>query len=286
MGREVRRVPLDFDWPIGKIWEGFLMPEDVSPPVCSACEGEGISPRARFLKDQWYGWVPFRPEENGSTPHTYAHPAVMAFARRNVEHSPEYYGTGERWVELEARRLARLWDGSWSHHLNEADIAALVEGQRLRDLTHTYDRETRAYVERVNPDLSPAAVNAWSMQGFGHDSINCFIVVEDRCKREGSDFKCAECEGHGNIEAYPGQREAADNWERTDPPTGPGWQLWSTTTEGHPMTPVFEAPGDLASYCVGNVSVFGAEYGTIEQWMGIIVGGDLASIRIGNAIIF
>lgn len=34
MGRELRRVPLDFDWPIGQVWEGFLGPDpaDDTPP--------------------------------------------------------------------------------------------------------------------------------------------------------------------------------------------------------------------------------------------------------------
>lgn len=25
MGREVRRVPVDFDWPINKVWKGYLI---------------------------------------------------------------------------------------------------------------------------------------------------------------------------------------------------------------------------------------------------------------------
>lgn len=39
MGREIKRVPIDFKWPIGKIWKGYI-PQDESekyePP-----EGEG-----------------------------------------------------------------------------------------------------------------------------------------------------------------------------------------------------------------------------------------------------
>lgn len=27
MSRELKRVPLDFDWPIGKVWEGFITPD-------------------------------------------------------------------------------------------------------------------------------------------------------------------------------------------------------------------------------------------------------------------
>jgi hypothetical protein len=40
MGRELRRVPLDFDWPINKTWEGFLNPHYVAKK-CEACAGTG-----------------------------------------------------------------------------------------------------------------------------------------------------------------------------------------------------------------------------------------------------
>jgi len=39
MGREVRRVPLDFDWPLNKVWEGFLNPHYKKCPHCA--EGTG-----------------------------------------------------------------------------------------------------------------------------------------------------------------------------------------------------------------------------------------------------
>ena len=38
MGREVRRVPLDFDWPLNKTWHGYLNPHHV---VCAWCRGRG-----------------------------------------------------------------------------------------------------------------------------------------------------------------------------------------------------------------------------------------------------
>ncbi len=29
MGREIKRVPLDFDAPLGEVWTGYLMPDDL-----------------------------------------------------------------------------------------------------------------------------------------------------------------------------------------------------------------------------------------------------------------
>ncbi len=39
MGREIKRVPLDFDWPLNKVWEGFLMPERLERNPCPDCQG-------------------------------------------------------------------------------------------------------------------------------------------------------------------------------------------------------------------------------------------------------
>lgn len=36
MGREVKRVPVDFDWPARKVWLGYQQPDESDPP-----EGEG-----------------------------------------------------------------------------------------------------------------------------------------------------------------------------------------------------------------------------------------------------
>lgn len=36
MGRKIKRVPLDFDWPIGKVWDGFLNPFYKKCPHCDA----------------------------------------------------------------------------------------------------------------------------------------------------------------------------------------------------------------------------------------------------------
>ncbi len=32
MGRELKRVPLDFDWPTKKVWDGYLQKRKKEPP--------------------------------------------------------------------------------------------------------------------------------------------------------------------------------------------------------------------------------------------------------------
>lgn len=38
MGREVRRVPLNFDWPLNQRWEGFLTPDRLKGKPCPDCD--------------------------------------------------------------------------------------------------------------------------------------------------------------------------------------------------------------------------------------------------------
>lgn len=248
MGREIRRVPLDFGWPLNKVWSGFLMPESLREKPCPECRS-GYSPHAQALHDLWYGYLPFDPATTGSARLTARTPAVRAFAERNVTRSPEYYwGGGEGAIIREGQRLADVWNGQWCHHLSQEDVDALVAGGRLRDLTHTWTRES-GWQENDPPATPTAAeVNEWSIGGFGHDAINAWICVRARCEREGFGVECARCGGHATLEAYPGQRAEAEAWERTDPPEGDGWQLWETVSEGSPMSLVFATAEELGRW--------------------------------------
>lgn len=153
MGREVRRVPLDFDWPIGEIWEGYLQPDRLHETPCEDCSGRG----------------------------------------------------------------------------------QLIQAAGL------------------DPDV-------WGI--------------------------CTTCQGHGSIEKYPGQREESEAWEPTDPPTGDGWQLWGTTSEGEPMTPVFATAEALARYCADErVSMFGSNTAGYDQWLSIVTGEDFAHVEIAPGVV-
>lgn len=221
MSREIRRVPLDFDWPLNKVWGGYQPPKHLREGnKCSDCKN-GYSPQAQHLYDLWYGYVPFDPESTGSTPLRHDTPAVREFAERNVARAPDYYGTGEDAIVREARRLATLWNGQWSHHLSQADVDALVSSGRLMDFTHTWTSEGW---RKIDPPVTPTAeqVNMWHIQGFGHDALNASIVIEARCERDGIDLLCPRCGGRGSTEACPGQRAETEAWEPTEPPTGEG----------------------------------------------------------------
>lgn len=260
MGREIKRVPLDFDAPADQTWEGYLMPDRLCEDDCPDCK-HGLSPQAEVMHDQWYGYAPFRPEDNGSTPLTPQHPAVRAFAERNVTHAPEYYGKGESAIHREALRLTALWNGMWLHHLNQQDVAAFLATERgIHELTHEFvpGEGWRLIEPAVIP--TPADVQSWLI-ATPLANLNAYTAIEARCQREGVPYLCATCAGHGSIEAYPGQRAEAEAWERSEPPTGDGWQLWQTVSDA-PMSPVFPTAEDLIDW----MTTPAAKWGAMGPW--------------------
>ncbi|MBO2461711.1 hypothetical protein [Actinomadura violacea] len=249
MSREVKRVPVDFVWPLDQRWQGYLTPDHLLPDSCPDCE-HGLSPSGEYLFDLWHGKIPFHPAVTGSTLLTPATPQVRALAELHIAQAPDYYGADEFAICREAARLGALFNSMWCHHLAQEDVDALVAAGRLTELTH--DRGAGGGWQPKDPPaaLTAEQVNAWSLRGMGHDSMNARVVIKARCVREGVAYACATCGGDGHVEAYPGQRAEAKAWRPTEPPAGDGWQLWESVTEGAPITPVFETADDLVAHLV------------------------------------
>lgn len=53
--------------------------------------------------------------------------------------------------------------------------------------------------------------------------------------------------------------------ELLDPPIGEGYQLWETTSEGSPCSPVFASLDDLCEWCEKNATTFGSYTATKEE---------------------
>lgn len=285
MGREVKRVPIEFDWPLKKVWDGYLMPERLHEKSCPDCN-HGYSPEAQRLHDQWYGSAPFDPTETGSTPWLPEQPEIWAFAERNIRTAPQYYGTGLEAVRSEAIRLTALWNAAWSHHLSQEDVDALVAEGRLHDFTHTWTRDNGWQPIEPTPEVTAAAVNRWSLTGLGHDSLNAWIVIKARCEHLGISEVCATCGGHATVERWHGQRAEVEAWKPIEPPAGGGWQMWETTSEGAPISPVFATAEDLAGWLADSgASLFGSETASRDQWLRIILGEDFAHVQIAPGVV-
>jgi hypothetical protein len=107
MSCTLKRVPLDFNWPLRKVWRGFINPYSKLCEECPDCDGHGYSPEAQRFEDEWYGKVEFDPVAYGAKPLTLDHPKIHDLAVRNVNHDPGFFMTHEeRWRECMNRREA------------------------------------------------------------------------------------------------------------------------------------------------------------------------------------
>lgn len=206
MGREVKRVPVGFDWPTNEIWNGYLTPARFNFPRCEACDGEGYGPEARAVANTFYA-------------HQIGGPRADALA--------------------------------WCDKLGQAEVDHLIAEGRLR---------VRREGEWHSDALTAAEVNQKQRsRGLdGHDAINRWILVKFRCSMLGIVLDCPNCNGHGDI-ASDEQRAEAEAWEHTEPPTGEGWQLWETVSEGSPISPVFDTPEGLARWMASDDYHWGAQ---------------------------
>jgi len=50
MGREIKRVPVDFDWPLHKVWDGYLNPHYKYSTKCPWCKN-GYNPATQAIDD-------------------------------------------------------------------------------------------------------------------------------------------------------------------------------------------------------------------------------------------
>lgn len=55
MGREIKKVQLDFNWPMNMVWRGFLNP--YHSQKCEACGGSGLNEATKQLSDNWYRYM-------------------------------------------------------------------------------------------------------------------------------------------------------------------------------------------------------------------------------------
>lgn len=268
MGREIRRVPVGFDWPIDKTWWGFLRPQDLRSEKCDRCDGIGYSTIALEMYNKWYGYIDYYPISPGLKPFEATEQAIVDFAKRNV--SKTY--TGDAWIKKEytdhelnreARRLTNLFNGMWMYHLNQEEIDVMwdYEYSGLKDL----------FKEKPDPfTYNRSAISAVFLTLYPD------TIIKHYAKKENFDPYCEKCKGEGSFEA-PG----AKWWTETPVPEGPAYQLWETVSEGSPVSPSFETPEELAQWLSDNYDnkLYRLSY---EKWLAFINGPGWAPSAVGG----
>lgn len=202
MGRELKRVPLDFDWPLKEIWKGYVSPTwRTCPANC----------------------------ENGST-------------------------VSAAWVEKIVHLLLMLSDAA---SRPERPIHPW-----LQELPLCPDRRPGREILELTAGL---AGREWR-DPLGHDAIDRWEATTAIFRAAGLPDDWGVCKACGGHAIHPDDLVAAESWEPTEPPTGDGYQLWETTSEGSPISPVFSTLDDLCAWAESGATVFGSSQATAAQW--------------------
>ena len=216
MSTKVMRVPLDFDWPLGEVWEGYLSPDRFQEVNCEVCTHDAPP----TIMDRLF------PHPRSGTGSTAAREWIGDFAHMILmlaDEVPEFKNPN-----ADSARTGSLhpWLASMEHRPHVPPSA------EIRELT--------------------GGLAGRPPRNWGHDAIDRWHATDAIIKAAGLDPKtwgiCPACNGRGSTEGYEGQRAEAEAWEPSEPPMGEGWQLWSTITEGHPVSPVFASSEGLAGW--------------------------------------
>lgn len=260
MGRELKRVPLDFKWPNKQIWKGFINP--YNSQECQSCEGKGLNEETLTIDNEWYSF-----EKQNYAPNPFRPECI--------------YNTL-----------------SWANSITQEDVQALVDGDRLWDFTRRpINKKQEEDVKKelaegrnswlpYNNGYVPTAkeVNEWNLKGMGHDGINKHICVKAKAKKLGVYGMCEHCNGDGHVFQSKEIETLHDNWKDFEPPKGDGFQLWETTSEGSPMSPVFKTLDLLCEHLeVSKASTFASYTATKEEWKEMLDDG-FVSHRDGNMV--
>lgn len=217
----MKRVSLDFTWPLHKVWKGYINPHR-GPVECTLCGGSGLNAQTKAIEDSFYN-----------------------------------FGNRGR---------------AWHDKITQDEVQALVYEGRLMDFTHTWTpgegwkRRTDGYIP------SAEEVNANQRGLCSHDAINRWILVKVRAKRLGVYGKCLKCRGKGSKFPAHTPHRPFNSWREYEPPSGVGYQLWETCSEGSPTSPVFPSAELLAVWCETGASIFADEKMSRQQWFEMFTG--------------
>ncbi len=227
MGREVKRVPMDFDWPLNKTWDGFLSPDYRSCPDEGVTCFNGQNAAAQFLDEL-------------TTMFSLVADSAMKGKNHPTIQQLETYHTLPDWSKqpiLIRKKMVTLYQ-ELSNELDSPSPFGFIGS------SHGLYFQLLQKAGLYDPDAEGDDKYSWGT--------------------------CTTCKGES---IHPEDKAASDAWEATEPPTGEGWQIWETVSEGSPISPVFATPEELARHMAdahkGSVTD-GASY---DQWLGMIKSG-------------
>jgi len=99
-------------------------------------------------------------------------------------------------------------------------------------------------------------------------------------------MSCDDCKLFAKYKNIEISSYGCPNFDILEPPKGDGWQMWQTTSEGSPISPVFESPEGLARWLADTkASSFGNDTATYDQWLNMINAGWAISMVLDNNVL-
>lgn len=224
MGRELRRVPVDFDWPLNKVWVGFVNPHHRPCPRVAEGDCHGGATSAALWLDGVARMIAMLGDHVDEAPHAEAlrarrvlwpHPYLVASAFSPTVRYPS---------DLEPHDLGayRREHPPWSRVLPfTEELGQLVDGLGGAERRGLLGREAYPIVKVIKGAAGIDPRGSWGT--------------------------CEVCRGSG---LDPAVEAAYDAWEVEPPPVGDGWQLWTTTNEGAPISDVYPTREAFVEYLV------------------------------------
>jgi hypothetical protein len=204
----------------------------------------------------------------------------------------------------------KVWKGYVDPHYRECpdcENGSTLAGEALKRLVHllliagecglqpeedVHPWLREAGIERVSKDmtaLSAGLAGRAPLHRFGHDACDVWTAFRKIVAAGGLPKRwgvCKTCRGSG---MDPKVKRTCSRWRPTEPPAGDGWQLWETTSDGSPVSPVFATADELASWCAECCALSGGIFASKEQWSrmfttpdGCDVGSTLVSFNPGR----
>lgn len=77
---------------------------------------------------------------------------------------------------------------------------------------------------------------------------------------------CDDCKHYARLKGLKFRDFGCPDFDM-EPPTGDGYQLWETTSEGSPISPIFTTIEELAEWCEDGVTIFGFKKLSKGAWL-------------------
>jgi hypothetical protein len=237
MGRELRRVPLDFEWPTGKVWKGYINPHYKKCPEDGRTCFNGENAASIYLQHltSMFGVI----ADSAKKGQTHPYLNHLPYKSDHPDWAVQPKEVREKFVDLTRKLTNKKKDdplgfGGSDHEIFFKILAlAGIKNPKKGRKKPAYD--------------------------WGHCSV---------CKGEHLD---------------PAVKKEYNAWKEYGPPKGEGFQLWETTSEGSPMSPVFSTLDALCAWAEKHASTCADWKTTAAEWKRML-GQGLVYHQEGNAI--